>query len=269
LNDGSEVRGVVMSKDPAAGVVLRLVDGTTRTFPAANVVYVGLQGTGGLYIEGEEPAKVTLQDEVEGRTPFTMTNLAGGTYRVKVEFDGGGTVETEIGVHVGRIERVNIPLPEIRRLSKDHGWAFAAGPLLGSSEGHGLYGFDALVGHYFALSPTLEVRISAGLGIVMIEDFTNGPEFFVNPAFRVNLSPAHAMEFGLQLGATTTGYVPDDSYDAEGKIEGALGVRLSFVSLRFGEHRQYEVTLWHSACILLSAGQGQVETGVSFAFLTL
>jgi hypothetical protein len=259
-----------MSKDPATGVVLRLIDGTSRTFPTASVVYVGFVGTGGLYIEGEEPAKVIVQDEIEGRTPFAMTNLAGGTYRVKVEFDGGGTVETEITVHVGRIERANIPLPEIRRFSKDHGWAIVGGPLLGVSDDRGMFGFEALVGHYFALSPTVEVRISAGLGLISIEGDATGPELFVNPALRVNLSPVYAMELGLQLGATTTrvtsGY-PD--YLSESQLEGAIGLRLSLVSLRFGEHRQYEVTLWHSLCTLVSAGEAQFETGVSFAFLTL
>ncbi|HET8937211.1 MAG TPA: PEGA domain-containing protein [Polyangiales bacterium] len=144
LNDGSEVRGSVMSRDSAQGVVVRLADGSIRTVPESTVAYVGLPGTGGCVIDGEEPGSVTVQDETHGRTPFALNNLWPGTYRVNVEFDGGRSTEQEIVVHTGHIERVTVPLPESRkvRANDEGGWIVGGGPLAGISDRYAVVGLS-------------------------------------------------------------------------------------------------------------------------------
>jgi hypothetical protein len=269
LNDGSEVRGSVMSRDPARGVVVRLADASIRTIPESQVAYVGLPGTGGCVIDGEEPGSVTVQDETHGRTPFALNNLWPGTYRVKVEFDGGRSTEQELVVHAGHIERVSVPLPESRKVRaiNEGGWVVGGGPLLGVSGEHSVAGISGFGGIYRTLSTTLELRLLGELGLVNVEDGW-GPELSLVPMLRIKLSALYAMQLGLQLGAATT---REYEYDSGGHaaVKGAIGARASLLSLSFGARRELEITLWHSLSYLPAAEYAHFETGLSFGYVLL
>jgi hypothetical protein len=191
-----------------------------------------------------------------------MSNLPAGVYKVKVDFDGGGSAEMEVSLQVGHIERVTLPLPELRRFKRHQGWYLSGGPFFGVSGENGLGGLQAVGGYYIATSAWVELRLSAGLGFLL--GGVSGPELFLLPSLRVNVTTVYSMEFGFQFGGSTVTEYPNGT-----EFRGIAGLRASFVTLRLGPQRQIELSLWHALGYLPDAEAVQFQTGVALGYVFL
>jgi hypothetical protein len=148
LANGGRVRGTVIVEDPATGVRIRLADGTIRNIPAKEVKTVQYEGqapaspvpnpaspalvvpvapvapvappppaapvpagVGSIHVETTEPATVTVDGGVVGKSPADVHEAAAGRHQVHVDFEGGGSREEVVLVQNGQTSSVKLEVP--------------------------------------------------------------------------------------------------------------------------------------------------------------
>ena len=263
LSDGGEVRGTLVERSPRAGVVLKLLDGSTRVIPTAAIEYAGRNGTGALDIDAAEPGTVSVDRLPVGHTPAHVDNLEPGEHSVEVQFDAGDSASTSAIVTAGHVATAALGGSKLRAVGEARQGSHlvvGGGVVFGSTNGEdGLGGVDLQAGMNYGIDPRLDFRLVGHL------ELGGGDYFFYEIAasagFRLNLSSVFAMELGARLSL-----VPDHGYKSVSNglyyndvevttIMPALGAELSLLSLRLGSDRSYELTLWHALQIPLASSE--------------
>ena len=275
LRDGGQVRGELIELDPLKGAVLRLPDHTQRTIAPADITYAGKINTGAIQVDAAAPGDVVLDRDVVGRVPLRIENVWPGRHRIAIRYDSGEESERVILVSTGKVELVHMPPAELEVMGAAHtGWhgLLGGGALAAAVVEDGHLGVSAHGGASLGLTPRLELRFTGTLGLVWVGSEGISVVGAVQAAARVGLSALYAMEAGLRVGAVSTGaweYRPNEGYVTWVEHYPAFGLELSFVTLRFGDLRQYELGLWHALSYVAGAGGAAFENGISFTYVIL
>ncbi len=280
LSNGGRVRGSVVVEDPAQGVRIRLADGTIRNIAAKDVKKVEYSGApvaaeappivapvapvvaapqplqaaaGSIHVETAAPASVTVDGGLVGKAPANVKAAAVGRHLVHVDFDGGGSQQQVILVQGGETANVRLELPPAQQAFADRrGVHFGVeGGLIAPAVLNGVaFGANAAAFLNLAIAPAVDTRFYvSGQGVT---GNWGGPGFSVGARFRFNLGSIYTMGLGLEGGLQF--YTPGSNETVcfgescsrptnSQAAFGFLGPTCSLFGFRFGEHRQFELTL--------------------------
>jgi hypothetical protein len=308
LVNGGRVRGTVIQEDPAQGVRVRLLDGTFRSIPAKDVKKVEYAGSsapteappeptpapapqmpaagiGSIHVEAPAPGTVVVDGGEVGRAPADVAAAAVGRHRVRVEFDDGGSSEKIVLVQGGATTRVMVDLPPAQlAFAARKGIHFGAeagpvGPFV--FVGGGPVSTDVDFGFVFkgfvnfALAPGVDFRV--GGAVTPLGGGPSGVLLSIPASFRFNLGSVYTMSVGVEAGVgvlnpANTNNFEEGASPGKAGAYGFIGPTASIFGLRFGEHRQYEITateglLYFPGSVSVNEGTNFIESGgIGIAF---
>ena len=307
LTGGGRVRGLIVEESPTAGVRLRMPDGTLRTFAKKDVDHVTYGGapaapapttppvvilpqtTGVLHVETSEPATISVAGGDYGHAPQDIASLPVGKQTVVVHFDGGGEMSRVVFVRAGATTTVRLePTPKAVNFRSQEGVHFGVGGeavLWYKPGGYTSYGLRAFGRMNIGLSPAIDFRLDAALGVVsgtvgyisnpLVESSSGESvsEFVipisVRPDLQFNLSGLYSLSVGLDLGIA---YASRSAQGVPGAstVREMLGIHGSPLTLRFGERRNCVLAAQEG--FLVQFGDGAYagfEQTVSFTYIFL
>lgn len=241
---------------------------------------------GQLHIEASAPARVRIDGGDAGRAPISVEGVSPGRHLVRVDFDEGGSEQKQVYVQSGQRTALMVQAPaytQAGRYRRGLHFLLGGGPffhaMTGGTTGRGAFGGGAQInaGLNFGLtSGRADLRL---LGLVNAGTFGTyygggtmaGFELGVRPSVRLNFGSKYAMELGLRMALfyDRHDYMPrifEKRIETRTAFE--VGPEISVLSFRFGDLRQFEVTLWHAA-IFNTAGYMQIQNGLGFTYLFL
>ncbi len=265
LNNGGQIRGLVMSEDPKEGVSVRLANGTVRKIPASDIksvqyagesvapkpspspsapvpVLVPNAGAGSIHVEATAPGRVLVDGSLVGPAPADVAAAAPGSHLVRVEFADGSSQQERILVQAGQISNVSIASPDSApNFAARNGIHFGVGaaptfvffPGFGGDRAFGGLAASFLLD--VAINPEMAFRAS-GFVQPMQGAYTLMP-IGVSAGVHFNLSTTYTMGVGLRGGALLIA-------GTNGVNGGALfGPEVSVAGFRFGAKREMSVEL--------------------------
>jgi len=276
LKGGGRVRGLVVEESPTAGVRVKLADGTIKVVLAKDVDHVEYASAkpaeppppepkpepkpeppallAPLHVESEEPGIVSIDGAEVGPAPIDMKDIEPGKHRIRITYDRGGKSEKVVFVRDGERNEVRFQKSSATKAGEAREGvhlAFSGEPFfgymprafVGSVGGLRLFG-----GINLGLAPAVDLRVggqigfwgNSGIGFLPIQG---------RATFRFNLGPLYSMEVGGHAGVT---FLPT----AEGRPVALAGggPDFSFLSFRFGDVRQFEITAMESFDFLTLPG---------------
>jgi hypothetical protein len=198
-----------------------------------------------------------------GHTPLDLANLEPGAHRLEIQYDDGDSSSSHAAVYVGAISQIALPgakLREVGRLREGVKPVFGAGLFVGAALGEQYFlgGAGLAGGLNFGLAQRVDLR---WLGHLQLASVSGHPWFEAgtSASIRLNLSSAYSMELGVRIAL-----MPEPDVHYVSTVRSTFGLQGSLLSLRFGEERSQELSLWHAVQLSFASHRPAFQSGVSF-----
>jgi hypothetical protein len=229
LRDGGRVRGVVLEQDRALGLRIRLPDGTTRSFEAAEVDHVAYGGA-----------------VIEVRSDMSRSTVRFGVGGEPVLWYVPASSTTNLGARV--FGRMNVDISPLIAFHLDLGVGI----------------LDGVASHFAidngARSVPISVRADLQLNLTRHYAVGLGGDLGLD-SYRESTSRMVILNNGVPTGNTVVSGGRADT-------TGMLGLHVSPVTLRLGEANQFQLAVQEGILFFLQQGRNPAfEQTVSFVYL--
>ncbi len=209
--------------------------------------------SGRLIITTTAPGKIFIENGERGQAPLDIPSIEEGTHIIRVEFTGGGSTTTRVSVAPDGITRITVEQSEGARAFADRRGAHVVISAEETVDVGKISMIGTRVAPYINLgaSPGFDFRVGPqlmmGVGhLEKVDDSKFAWSLAAALQLRFNAGSVYTFWFGGNVGAwsinsAVSGYFGSGTIPTEVHLSPFVTAEVSPLTLRFGEHHEFEV----------------------------